>query len=163
MAGVLHGGEGAEVESLSDAVAVVVLVAGGRLDVVDCPDLAADGEALLLVHRGAAGPGHGHRSNRVIPAEKAWLKFGEHWNNVFPINIGGKVALIRLRPLPRFNATFRPDIKGKTLHFEVHCCWAFRHSQGFEDKNLGSSPRLLGQLVATVASPRTPQILIFKT
>ena len=26
----------------------------------------------------------------------------------------------------------------------VHC-WAFRHSQGFEDKDLGSSPGLLGQ------------------
>ena len=26
----------------------------------------------------------------------------------------------------------------------VHC-WASRHSQGFEDKNLGSSPGLLGQ------------------
>ena len=24
-------------------------------------------------------------------------------------------------------------------------CWGFRHSQGFEDKNLGSSPGLLWQ------------------
>ena len=35
--------------------------------------------------------------------------------NVFPLISGGKVALNRLRPLPRFYATFPPDIKGKTL------------------------------------------------
>ena len=33
----------------------------------------------------------------------------------------------------------------------VHCC-ASNHSQGFEDKNLGSSPGQLGQLVAKVAA-----------
>ena len=32
-------------------------------------------------------------------------------------------------------------------HVSVHC-WASRHSQGFEDTNLG----LFGQLVATVAA-----------
>ena len=36
-------------------------------------------------------------------------------HNVFPLISGGKVALNHLRPLPRFNATFPPDIKGKTL------------------------------------------------
>ena len=35
--------------------------------------------------------------------------------NVFPLILGGKVALNRLRPLPQFNATFPPDIKEKTL------------------------------------------------
>ena len=30
------------------------------------------------------------------------------------------------------------------LGFGVHC-WACRHSQGLEDKNLGSSPSQLGQ------------------
>ena len=47
----------------------------------------------------------------------------EEWNYakwvsiVFPLISGGKVALNRLRPLLRFNATFPdpPDIKGKTL------------------------------------------------
>ena len=34
-----------------------------------------------------------------------------------------------------------------TVQFE-----AARHSQGFEDKNVGSSPGLLGQYVATVAA-----------
>ena len=40
------------------------------------------------------------------------------------------------------------------------------HSLGLEDKNLGSSPGLLGQQVATVAAHQpggTPQIFIFKT
>ena len=38
--------------------------------------------------------------------------------------------------------------------------------QGFEDKNLGSSPSLLGQQVATVAAHQpggTPQIIVDKT
>ena len=35
--------------------------------------------------------------------------------NVFPLISGVKVALNRLRPRERFNATFPPDIKGKTL------------------------------------------------
>ena len=57
----IHGGERAELESLADAAAAAVTVVvegGGGLDVVDGLDLAADGEALLLAHRGAAGPGH---------------------------------------------------------------------------------------------------------
>ena len=37
------------------------------------------------------------------------------WCNVFPLISGGKGALNRLRPLPPFNATFPPDIKGKTF------------------------------------------------
>ena len=36
-------------------------------------------------------------------------------SNVFPLISGGKVPLNRHRPLPRFDATFPPDIKGKTL------------------------------------------------
>ena len=36
-------------------------------------------------------------------------------SNVFPLISGGKVALNRSRGLRRFNATFTPDIKGKTL------------------------------------------------
>ena len=37
-------------------------------------------------------------------------------SNVFPLILGGKVALNCLRPLSWFNATFPPDIKGKTLY-----------------------------------------------
>ena len=40
---------------------------------------------------------------------------------VFPLILGGKVALNRLRPLPRFNATFPPNIKGKTLLVAYTC------------------------------------------
>ena len=64
-----HGGECAELEGFADAAAADVVVAGGGLDVVDGLDLAADGEALLLAHRRAAGPGHGQRRRSVIPAE----------------------------------------------------------------------------------------------
>ena len=44
---------------------------------------------------------------------------------------------------PQKNVLFKMYIE--IIHPTSLHCWASRHSQGFEDKNLGSSPGLLGQ------------------
>ena len=47
----------------------------------------------------------------------------------------------------------------------VHC-WASRHSLGFEDKNLVSSPRTAWAVCSCSSGPPaggTPQIIVFKT
>ena len=52
--------------------------------------------------------------------ENGWVHIGKEKeitdqivHNVFPLITGGKVALNRLRPLLRFNATFPPILREK--------------------------------------------------
>ena len=49
-------------------------------------------------------------------------------DNVFPLISGGKVALNRLRPLPRFNATFPPILREKR--------YTFRFVLSLDERNL---------------------------
>ena len=55
--------------------------------------------------------------------------------------LGAELPRTELRETHRHAA---PDGLKKKSEFHIHC-WASRHSQGFEEKNLGSSPGLLGQ------------------
>ena len=62
---------------------------------------------------------HGANDDAVLSGNSHVLCFGGtselggHPCNVFPLISGGKVALNRLRPFPRFNATFPPILRGK--------------------------------------------------
>ena len=86
-----HGGEGAQLEGLSDAASAAAAVTevvggGGGLDVVDGLDLAADGEALLLADRRAARPRHGQRRRGVIPIGGRETVMGKELKYCFKIN-----------------------------------------------------------------------------
>ena len=55
----------------------------------------------------------------VLEERTQWIEIKDPLfqnGNVFPLISGGKVALNRGSGLRRFNATFPPDIKGKTLY-----------------------------------------------